>query len=435
MFHGLWWNTKAELRVDCYCDAGFETDRDDTKSQTRYVFILNGGAVDWKSSKQSTTAMSTIEAEYIATSEATMEAVWIRKFSGLVSPASTQVGTASTQVSTANLSDATIYAFLANQPNGSQFVHEDHEQIHEDDLEEMDLKWQLALLSMRTKRFFQKTGRKITINGSDTAGYDKSKTLSSKAMLAIDGAGFDWSYMADDEVPINMALMAFSDSEINCTSQSLDFNQLCLEEFQQLSLKAYGPKFMLDVDKFEKKTVFPTKIEFVKQQEKPVRKPVKYAEMYRSQGPRGNQRNWNNQRPKAVNNARPNTTVVNAVRANQLMLLRPPNVGFHPQPKRSKDSPFDLEAYTDSDYTGASLDTKSTTGGYLLTKAFDVGRFHYLIARNWKCLTAKVLIEEVNYEGVLKEQEKGVAKKEVSAVDPVTTANAPTTTIDELTLA
>ncbi|GJS88333.1 hypothetical protein Tco_0770969 [Tanacetum coccineum] len=60
-----------------------------------------------------------------------------------VSPASTQVSTASTQVSTANLSDATVYAFLANQPNGSQLVYEDLEQIHEDDLEEMDLKWQL----------------------------------------------------------------------------------------------------------------------------------------------------------------------------------------------------------------------------------------------------------------------------------------------------
>ncbi|GKF92930.1 putative reverse transcriptase domain-containing protein, partial [Tanacetum coccineum] len=43
------------------------------------------------------------------------------------------------------------------------------------DLKEMDLKWQLALLIMRTRRFFQKTGRKITINKSDTAGYDKSK--------------------------------------------------------------------------------------------------------------------------------------------------------------------------------------------------------------------------------------------------------------------
>ncbi|GKE09761.1 retrotransposon protein, putative, ty1-copia subclass [Tanacetum coccineum] len=64
--------------------AGFETDRDDTKSQTGYVFVLNGGAVDWKSSKQSTTAMSATESEYIAASEAAMEAVWIRKFiSGL----------------------------------------------------------------------------------------------------------------------------------------------------------------------------------------------------------------------------------------------------------------------------------------------------------------------------------------------------------------
>nr|GEY69496.1 putative retrotransposon protein [Tanacetum cinerariifolium] len=67
---------KSELRVDCYCDARFETDRDDTKSHIIYVFILNGGTVDWKSSKQSTTAMYATEAEYIAASEA----VWIRKF-------------------------------------------------------------------------------------------------------------------------------------------------------------------------------------------------------------------------------------------------------------------------------------------------------------------------------------------------------------------
>nr|GFB01522.1 retrotransposon protein, putative, Ty1-copia subclass [Tanacetum cinerariifolium] len=74
-------NPEAELRVECYCDAGFETDRDDTKFQTGYVvFILNRGAVDWKSSKQSTTAMSATEAEYIAALEARMKAVWIRKF-------------------------------------------------------------------------------------------------------------------------------------------------------------------------------------------------------------------------------------------------------------------------------------------------------------------------------------------------------------------
>ncbi|GJU54337.1 retrotransposon protein, putative, ty1-copia subclass [Tanacetum coccineum] len=71
-------NPEAELQVKCYCDAGFETDRDDTKSQTGYVFVLNGGAVVWKSSKQSTTAQHATEAEYIAASEAAKEAVWTK---------------------------------------------------------------------------------------------------------------------------------------------------------------------------------------------------------------------------------------------------------------------------------------------------------------------------------------------------------------------
>ncbi|GJX24104.1 putative ribonuclease H-like domain-containing protein [Tanacetum coccineum] len=284
----------------------------------------------------------------------------------------------------------------------------------------MDLKWQLAFLSMRTRRFFQKTGRKITINGSNIAGYDKSNVecfnfhkmghfarecrgprnqdnrnrnqdssrrtvnveeISSKAMLAIDGAGFDWSYMADDEVPTNMALMDFLDSEVH---NDKTCSKTCLKSFETLKtqlddlriefnksefnlanykrglasveeqlifykknevifceqlavlkrdisykdseismLKRYEPKPSKSVsedtsnevkespdapmveklvsdDKLEKKTIFPTvaKIKFVrpKQQEKPVRKPVKYAKMYRSQSPRGNQRNWNNQK-------------------------------------------------------------------------------------------------------------------------------------------
>ncbi|GJX03816.1 retrotransposon protein, putative, ty1-copia subclass [Tanacetum coccineum] len=69
-----------ELKVSCYNDANFQTDKDDTKSQTGYVFVLNGGAVDWKSAKQSTTAMSSTEAEYITAAEASMKVVWMRKF-------------------------------------------------------------------------------------------------------------------------------------------------------------------------------------------------------------------------------------------------------------------------------------------------------------------------------------------------------------------
>nr|GEY83774.1 hypothetical protein [Tanacetum cinerariifolium] len=131
-----------------------------------------------------------------------------------VSTVSTPVSTASTHDNTANLSDATVYAFLANQPNGSQLVHEDLEQIHEDDLEEIDLKWQLALLSMRARRNAEVLGTKKAGQEIKTAQERLNvEDTSSKAMVAIDGACFDWSYMADDEAPTNTALMAFSDSE------------------------------------------------------------------------------------------------------------------------------------------------------------------------------------------------------------------------------
>ncbi|GKF26843.1 hypothetical protein Tco_0082737, partial [Tanacetum coccineum] len=63
----------TEFSVTCYTDAGWETGRDDLRSQTGYVFMMNGGAVDWKSSKQSTTAISSTEAEYITASKPAME--------------------------------------------------------------------------------------------------------------------------------------------------------------------------------------------------------------------------------------------------------------------------------------------------------------------------------------------------------------------------
>ncbi|GJZ84927.1 zinc finger, CCHC-type containing protein [Tanacetum coccineum] len=68
-----------ELRVSCYTDVGYLTDADDLKSQTRYVFVLNGGVVDWKSTKQSIFATSSAESESIAASNTSKEAVWVRK--------------------------------------------------------------------------------------------------------------------------------------------------------------------------------------------------------------------------------------------------------------------------------------------------------------------------------------------------------------------
>ena len=76
----LVYGSEEELVVSGYTDASFQTDKDDYRSQSGFVFILNGGAVSWKSSKQETVADSTTEAEYIAASEAAKEGVWIRKF-------------------------------------------------------------------------------------------------------------------------------------------------------------------------------------------------------------------------------------------------------------------------------------------------------------------------------------------------------------------
>src|SRR3954467_679526 len=69
-----------ELVVKGYTDSSFMTDPNDFKSQSEYIFTLNGGVVSWKSSKQNTVADSTTEAEYNAVSEAMKEGYWIKKF-------------------------------------------------------------------------------------------------------------------------------------------------------------------------------------------------------------------------------------------------------------------------------------------------------------------------------------------------------------------
>ncbi|GKB59930.1 ribonuclease H-like domain-containing protein [Tanacetum coccineum] len=144
-----------------------------------------------------------------------------------------EVSTASTQVNDAystnidNLSDTIIY-----------------------DIEEIDLRWKIAMLTMRARKFLKNTGRKLTINGNKTIGFDKSKvecynshkrghftrecralrnqdnknkessrrsvpmeTSTSTALVSCDGlGGYDWSDQAE-EGP-NYALMAFSSSMI-----------------------------------------------------------------------------------------------------------------------------------------------------------------------------------------------------------------------------
>ncbi|GKB59740.1 hypothetical protein Tco_0915926 [Tanacetum coccineum] len=190
-----------------------------------------------------------------------------------VSTATTKVNTASTEICTASISDATVYAFLSTQPKGSQLVHEDLEQLHDDDLEEMDLKWNMALLSMRARKFYQRTGRKIIIDGSNTAGYDKSKTVkiedaSEKAMCAIDGADFDWSDMAEEEIQANMALMAFSDSEVkndkSCSKNCLKNYEALKKQYDDLLVKLSDTDFKAATYKREHEILFSEEIALLK---------------------------------------------------------------------------------------------------------------------------------------------------------------------------
>ncbi|GKB73758.1 hypothetical protein Tco_0935170 [Tanacetum coccineum] len=67
------------------------------------------------------------------------------------------------------------YSLLANQSSCPQLDHEDLEQIDEYDLEEMDLKWQVAMISMRMKKFYKKTGRKLQFDAKELVGFDKTK--------------------------------------------------------------------------------------------------------------------------------------------------------------------------------------------------------------------------------------------------------------------
>ncbi|GJZ06199.1 ribonuclease H-like domain-containing protein [Tanacetum coccineum] len=156
-----------------------------------------------------------------------------------------------------NLSDAVICAFLASQPNSPQLAREDLEQIDPDDLEEIDLHWEMAMLTIRARRFIKRTGRKLDINGQ-RIGFDRSKvecynchknghfarecraprnqenrgrengrrtvtveTPTENALIAQDGIrGYDWSYQAEEEHPTNFALMAYTSSGSSSSSDS-----------------------------------------------------------------------------------------------------------------------------------------------------------------------------------------------------------------------
>ncbi|GJS31538.1 putative ribonuclease H-like domain-containing protein [Tanacetum coccineum] len=185
------------------------------------------------------------------------------------------------------------YSLLANQSSCPQLDHEDLEQIDEYDLEEMDLKWQVAMISMRMKKFYKKTGRKLQFDAKEPVGFDKTKVEcynchktghfarecrikgtqdtrrrdawnsgnkdgsrtgqkeDSKALVTIDGEGVDWTNHSEDE---DYALMACngsdSDTEVSscstkCKESYANLKKLYDAQREQLSdasieIKAYS---------------------------------------------------------------------------------------------------------------------------------------------------------------------------------------------------
>nr|GFA21212.1 hypothetical protein [Tanacetum cinerariifolium] len=74
-----------------------------------------------------------------------------------------------------SLSDVVIDSFFASQSNNPQLNNEDLKQIDAGDLEEIDLKWQMAMLTVRARRFLQRTRRNLGANGTASIGFDMSK--------------------------------------------------------------------------------------------------------------------------------------------------------------------------------------------------------------------------------------------------------------------
>nr|GEZ99422.1 hypothetical protein [Tanacetum cinerariifolium] len=252
--------------------------------------------------------------------------------------ASTNVSPASVNIGVVSISQDTACAYIASQSSGSQIKFEDITQIYKDDMEEMDIKWNMALLSMRADRFWKKTGKKISIQGTD-------------ALMSIYGVGWDWSFMAneeedhalvaDEEAPTEFSLIAKTSAESEVFDNSL-CSKICLSQVEGrlVEFKSQEIKFCkkirvlefsvecktnrienltneLETLKKEKKGLpefaddtitdytrpspsvenSPTVVKTDKK-ETARKSIVKYAELYRKPSKkstvRGNKRNWNN---------------------------------------------------------------------------------------------------------------------------------------------
>nr|GEV91279.1 hypothetical protein [Tanacetum cinerariifolium] len=203
---------------------------------TLLIALLNKHQLKFNSYKDSKLLMEAIEKRF----EGRYESKVIKKFTfrmkdsylDLENTSSTNQAHDSNSTNTKSLSDAVIYSFFANQSNSLQLDKEDLKQIDANDLEKMDLKWQMAMLTMRARRFLKKFRRNIGTNGSETIGAPREnrnrepirrnvivESTDAKALVAQNGFRYDWSDQAE-EGPTNFAFMAYTSSSSSSSSSS-----------------------------------------------------------------------------------------------------------------------------------------------------------------------------------------------------------------------
>ncbi|GJX07598.1 ribonuclease H-like domain-containing protein [Tanacetum coccineum] len=116
-----------------------------------------------------------------ASSSSTQNVAFVSENTSSTNEVSTAYGASSSsghnpqREGSSSYTDELMYSFFSNQSSGPQLDHEDLEELDEFDLEEMDLKCQVAMIFMRLKKFYKKTGRKMQFDAKELVGFDKTK--------------------------------------------------------------------------------------------------------------------------------------------------------------------------------------------------------------------------------------------------------------------